>query len=478
MTQTQASAPAQPHPLLNSREAELRRSEERLQALADTMAVVAWATDADGGLAFANRAYERFFGVIEKDAQHSDWMALFHPDDAGAYLQTFNTAQLERREFKRTARVRRMDGTWCQVATHGVPRLSAMGECIGMVISSHDDTPRIQHDESMTATARQKDEFLAMLAHELRNPLAPIRNAVHLLAASTSKDPVLAAACSVIDRQSAQLARLVDDLLDVSRVATGKVLLRWAKTDAVSFVEAGVESARPLADAKGQQLTVRGPEPGTLYVDGDGARLTQAVGNIVGNAVKYSGQGARIDVQLDVVETTQHALEIVVTDDGPGISSSVLPHVFDLFVQGETSMARASGGLGIGLALVRKLVELHGGSVTAHSEGLGSGARFVVVLPTVEAPITAAGAVASQVGAADNQRAPDATTRSVLIVDDNEDAADSLAMVLQLDGHQVKVCRDGTSGLATAQAQAFDVVLLDLGLPGLDGLAVAKGIRA
>jgi PAS domain S-box-containing protein len=471
---------------IDRRGAELYRSEQRFRALAETVPVIVWVTDAQGSIEFVNREYEHFFGVLEKDVQKSDWQALLHPDDAAAYLEAFGSAQRERREFSITARVRRLDGTWCHVATRGVPRFSESDECIGMVVSSHDVSNRIKQEEALAATARQKDEFLAMLAHELRNPLAPIRNAVHLLAARPLTDPLLAGACGVLERQSAQLERLVDDLLDVSRVATGKVLLRLAKADAVGFVEAGMESAQPLADAKGQQLTLHGPEPGMLFVDGDAARLIQAVGNIVGNAVKYCGEGGRVDVHLRVCEALPDTLEIAVTDNGPGIDSAVLPHVFELFVQGETSIARASGGLGIGLAMVRKLVELHGGSVTAHSDGPGLGARFVMRLPMVAPPIgwandaanKGANSAAPSPGPPMQNQAPVVSARNVLVVDDNQDAADSLAMVLQLDHHEVTVCRDGTSGLAMAQAQAFDVVLLDLGLPDLDGFAVAQGIRA
>jgi PAS domain S-box-containing protein len=452
------------------RTAELRRSEQRFRALADSLPVIVWVHDAQGKLEFVNPEYERFFGVTEAEVRAGGWQPLVHPDDAPAYIEAFLAAQRERREFQATARVRRVDGAWRYVASRGVPRFNEAGEFIGMVGSSPDITERIEQAQAMAAEARRKDEFLAMLAHELRNPLAPIRTAAHLLAMSPSKDPLVVSASGVIERQSAQLARLVDDLLDVSRVATGKVLLQRATHDAAGFVQAGVESARPLADAKRQQLTLHLPAPGTLFVDGDAARLTQAVGNVVGNAVKYTPEGGHIDVTLRAAADARNTLEVVVTDDGPGIDAAVLPHVFDLFVQGDTSIARASDGLGIGLAMVRKLVELHGGSVSAHSDGAGRGARFVIRLPMAAPPAdTAAPATAAP---------PDAAARRILIVDDNRDAADSLAMLLQLEGHDVTVCHDGHDGVAQACAQPFDAVLLDLGLPGLDGFGIARALRA
>jgi PAS domain S-box-containing protein len=454
-----------------SRTADLHRSEQRFRALADSLPVIVWVTDAQGAIEFVNPEYERFFGMREDESRASGWQPLLHPDDAPAYVEAFLAAQHERLAFQATARVRRADGAWRYVASRGVPRLGSAGEFVGMVGSSPDITDRIEREQTLADEGRRKDEFLAMLAHELRNPLAPIRNAAQLLALNPTQDPRVARASGVIERQSAHLARLVDDLLDVSRVTTGKVLLRPATHDAVGIVQAGVESARPMADAKGQQLALHLPAPGTLFVNGDAARLTQVVGNVVGNAAKYGGEGAHIEVLLRAAESTPDALEIVVTDDGPGIDPAVLPHVFNLFVQGETSIARDSGGLGVGLAIVRKLVELHGGSVSAHSDGPGRGARFVIRLPKVAPPVARTGPAAGP--------APHATAaRRVLIVDDNADAADSLAMLLQLEGHDVTVCHDSRSGLAQARARAFDAVLLDLGLPGLDGFQVARALRA
>jgi PAS domain S-box-containing protein len=454
------------------RTAELQKSEQRFRALTDSLPVIVWVHDAEGNLESVNPEYERFFGVTEAQVLPGGWQPLLHPDDAAAYVGAYEAAHRERREFRATARVRRADGAWRHVASHGVPRFSESGEFVGMVGSSPDVTGRVEHEQALAAEAQRKDDFLAMLAHELRNPLAPIRNASHLLAIGASKDPVVARASGIIDRQSAQLSRLVDDLLDVSRVAHGKVLLQRATHDAAVIVQSGVESSRALADDKRQQLQLHLPAPGALFVDGDAARLTQVVGNVVGNAVKYTPEGGHIDVTLRAAAETSDALDIVVSDDGPGIDASLLPQVFDLFVQGQTSIARAGGGLGIGLAMVRKLVELHGGSVAAHSDGVARGARFTIRLPTgVPLPPDKASAPSAPAAAATQRR-------HVLIVDDNADAADSLAAVLQLDGHEVTVCADGASGLARAREQAFDVVMLDLGLPVVDGYEVARSLRA
>jgi PAS domain S-box-containing protein len=454
------------------RTTELHKSEQRFGALTDSLPLIVWAHDAQGKLEFVNPAYERFFGVTEAQVLGEGWQPLLHPDDAAAYVGAYEAAHRERREFKATARARRADGAWRYVASHGVPRFSETGDFVGMIGSSPDVTGRVEHEQALASDSQRKDDFLAMLAHELRNPLAPIRNASRLLAVAASNDAVVARASAIIDRQSAQLSRLVDDLLDVSRVANGKVLLQRAVHDVADIVRAGVECVRAQADDKQQQLELHLPAAGALLVDGDAARLTQVVGNVVGNAVKYTSEGGHIDVTLRAAPDTDDALEIVVADDGPGIDASLLPQVFDLFVQGQTSIVRAGGGLGIGLAMVRQLVELHGGSVAAHSDGAGRGARFTICLPTAVPLAHDKSSAPKAPAAAQTQR------RRVLIVDDNADAADSLAMVLRLDGHEVTVCADGASGLAMAREQVFDAVLLDIGLPVVNGYEVARSLRA
>jgi signal transduction histidine kinase/DNA-binding response OmpR family regulator len=314
---------------------------------------------------------------------------------------------------------------------------------------------------------RRKDEFLAMLAHELRNPLAPIRNAVHLLSTQTGDPAAAAWSVDVIQRQVTHLVQLVDGLLDVSRITSGKIQLRGETVDLAAVVAVAVETSRPLIDSKQHALHVRLP-PEPVPVHGDAARLAQIVANLLNNAAKYTDPGGRIE--LTVSREGQHAA-LRVRDTGVGISSDLIGHVFDLFTQGQRSLDRSQGGLGIGLTVVRTLVEMHGGRVAARSDGWGKGSEFEVVLPVVLA-LPAAPAKSR------SPRTPAGPRRRVLIVDDNEDAATSLSKLLSMQGHDVRVAHCGISCLQLTREFEPEVVLLDLGLPGMDGYEVARALRA
>jgi signal transduction histidine kinase/DNA-binding response OmpR family regulator len=313
---------------------------------------------------------------------------------------------------------------------------------------------------------RRKNEFLAMLAHELRNPLAPIRNAVHLLRLHGSEKPDFAWARDVIDRQVTNLVRMVDDLLDVARINRGKIQLSLETLDVEKLVSGAVETSRPAIDAHGHSLTVVGP-PTPLAVRGDATRLSQVLSNLLNNAAKYTPDGGQIELR---VEREGDEVVVRVRDNGPGIAPELLSKIFDLFTQVDRSLDRSQGGLGIGLTLVRRLVEMHGGSVHAMSEGEGRGSEFVVRLPTVavEPPL----AVAPSAPSAQRHAA-----LRVLVVDDNVDVAESLAMVLRLTGHEVRMANDGLTALDAAQEFHPQVVLLDIGLPGLNGFEVARQLR-
>ena len=325
---------------------------------------------------------------------------------------------------------------------------------------------RLRVDELGEAD-RRKDEFLAMLAHELRNPLAPIRNALQVLRFRGTADPIVERMGQVMDRQVGQMTRLVDDLLDVSRITRGKVALRKERVELSAVVLRAVEAAQPLIDARRHEFATALP-PGPVYLDADPTRLAQALGNLLTNAAKYTEEGGRI--WLTVLREGAHAV-VTVRDTGIGISADMLPRVFDLFTQVDSTLDRAQGGLGIGLTLVRSLVEMHGGSVRAASAGPGKGSEFVVTLPT--APDGAPGPAAEAAPAA----AP-VKPRAILIVDDNTDSAESLAVLLRLAGHHVRTAYDGPSALRDVETHRPEVVLLDIGLPGMDGYAVARGLRA
>jgi PAS domain S-box-containing protein len=314
---------------------------------------------------------------------------------------------------------------------------------------------------------KRKDEFLAMLAHELRNPLAPIQNALRYLQLQSLPDSQLRHAQDVIERQVRQMTRLVDDLLDVSRITGGKVILRKEPLDLSSVIMRAVEISRPLIDSRNHNLRITLP-PDPVFLEADPTRLAQVVANLLNNAAKFTPMGGQIDL---TVEHTQDAALVRVRDTGVGLAPDMLSSIFDLFTQVQGSLSRSEGGLGIGLSLVRGLVEMHGGSVSAQSNGLGRGSEFVIRLPILKE------ATAWVSPAEEKTKAQKLRPRRLLVVDDNVDAAESLALLLRLNGHEVWTAHDGVEAMETMRTRSPDVVLLDIGLPRMDGLEVARRIR-
>jgi signal transduction histidine kinase len=327
---------------------------------------------------------------------------------------------------------------------------------------------RTRAEQALQEADRNKDEFLAMLAHELRNPLAPILNALQLMRMKPSASQSQWAQ-EVIQRQLASLTRLVDDLLDVSRITRGKITLARHPVAVATLITRAVETVEPLIKVREHQLTLRIP-PEVLRVDGDPTRLTQALGNVLGNAAKYTDRGGRIDL---ICARQGTEVEIRVRDNGIGIPADLLPRIFDLFTQLDRRSDDSVAGLGIGLALVRRLLEMHGGSVTALSNGDGAGSEFVIRLPLLAEGVAC---VEDQLEAqaCDLQSVP----RRILLADDNADALESLATVLRLRGHQVFSAPNGAIALETAARHMPEVALLDIGMPLIDGYEVARRIRA
>jgi signal transduction histidine kinase/ActR/RegA family two-component response regulator len=311
---------------------------------------------------------------------------------------------------------------------------------------------------------RRKDEFLAMLAHELRNPLAPIRNVGELLERSAHGRPELQTLADMLRRQITHLTRIVDDLLDVSRITQGRIELQREAVDLVAVVADARESAQPLLTARRHTLRLCvGPQP--VYVYGDKARLVQCVSNLLTNAAKYTDEGGTIDIE---VATEGATACISVTDNGVGIPPELLPQIFDLFVQSKRSLDRSQGGLGIGLSIVRRLIDMHEGRVSASSAGPGCGARFVIRLPVLAGPAERGG----------QPTVPVVPPQRILVIDDNQDAADSLVMILNSLGHSAQAVYSSADTLRSLDERTPDVVLLDIGLPIMDGYQLAAAIRA
>jgi signal transduction histidine kinase len=313
---------------------------------------------------------------------------------------------------------------------------------------------------------QRKDEFIAMLAHELRNPLAPILNAASVLRFMRLDNPLLSQVQAILERQARQMSRLVDDLLDVSRVTTGKVHLRKERVELRTMVERSAETMNSLLGERNHELTIQFPrEP--VWVDADPVRMEQVFTNLLNNAAKYTEPGGHIWVSG---EREGDEVVVRVKDTGVGMCPEILPFVFDIFSQGHRALDRSDGGLGIGLAITRSLVQMHGGSIEARSEGQGRGSEFVVRLPVASPPDRPQTAEL-------RSEAPGRRPFRVLVVDDNRDAAESLAMLLRLKGHEVVVAGNGDAALRAAETQEPDVVFLDIGLPGMDGYELCRRLR-
>jgi PAS domain S-box-containing protein len=440
----------------------VRESEERLREGLQAANMAAWTWDLDSGeMRFSDNAEAVFAGAWRADGRN--WS--FLPEADRARLKAMAEEALGRHASYRCEvelpGAADAEARWIEVRGKADSRSLASRSSSGIAL---DVSERKRAEVALLLADQRKDEFLAMLAHELRNPLAPISSAVKIMELmSPDAPPQVKKARDVIDRQTRHLSRLVDDLMDVSRISTGKIVLRDEPVDAGAMVLRAIEMNRPLLDARGHRLETHGLSQQQM-LRGDSTRLTQVVGNLINNAAKYTEAGGRIRVGL---ERDGGWLTIRVADNGVGMSPQIVPHVFNLFLQAERSLDRSLGGLGIGLSVVKRLTELHGGTVEARSAGERLGSEFVVRLPALDAPAAQAGLPA----------AATAAPRRILVVDDNRDAVDALAMMLRLGGNDVEIAYEGMAALVTAQSFAPDAVVLDIGLPGIDGYEVARRLR-
>jgi PAS domain S-box-containing protein len=449
-----------------------QESESRFRELADNAPVLIWMNDETGRI-FVNREYLNYTGRRLEQLIGFGWLELVHPEDREQTTAEYARAVERKGRFEVEHRLRRVDGRHRWFKSTGVPRTRADGTIMSYIGCSFDIHAIKEYiteidaaERALRDADRRKDEFLAMLSHELRNPLNPIRNAAAILHLGPEATEVSWAA-EVIERQSQQLSRLLEDLMDAARITQGRLEMRKQRVALSAVVDTAVETTRGLFKANQQRLDVDLPVE-QVHLEADPARMAQVLGNILNNAAKYTPAGGRI--RLSAAREGERVV-ISVKDTGAGIAAADLPHIFELFVQAKTNATHAAGGLGIGLALVRVLVQMHGGSVEARSEGPGKGSEFIVTLPVMpEARPVPAGPAAPRLAAASRRL-------RVLVADDVQDSADSLARLLRALRHEVHVAHDGTQALEVARQIHPDAAILDIGMPGLTGYEVATRIR-
>ncbi len=447
----------------------LRESEQRLRLTLHAAAVVAWELDPTSGAWHEVGPAGALFGRSEgfRHADLSAFAADVHPEDRASVMAELGAAARGERDYRSEFRILLPDSSVRWLAASGDLVPDAGGRAARLLGIVRDITERVRIEEALQEADRRKDEFLAMLAHELRNPLAPIRNAAHILGLLNLPDPRVQWVRKMVEQNVVHLSRLVDDLLEVSRIVRGKIPLKPEVVELAEIVDQALETVRPQIENGGHRLDVHMPGSAVRFL-GDPVRLAQVLVNLLDNAAKYTPAGGHITLEAEVAGDT---LALRVSDSGSGIAPELLPRVFDLFQQGERSLDRRSGGLGVGLTMVRGLVELHGGTVQADSAGTGCGSTFTVRLPLMEEPL--------RIQPADEslplRAAPGAR---VLVVDDDEEVAESTAVLLRLQGHEVRVAHTGEDGLEQAATFRPDLVLLDIGLPGIDGYETARRLRA
>jgi PAS domain S-box-containing protein len=433
--------------------------------MADGAPVMVWVTESDGRCSFLSKSWYEFTGQTPETGLGLGWVDALHPDDRAMARDTFIAANARQETFRVEYRLRRQDGQYRWAIDAAAPRLAPDGRYLGYIGSVIDITERKQAEQALQDADRRKDEFLATLAHELRNPLAPIRSGLELMKLAGNDHQATERARTIMERQLHQMVRLVDDLLDVSRISRGGLELRKEHVDLASVVRSAVETNRPLMEQYGHELTVSMPA-GQIVVDADPTRLAQVFANLLNNAAHYTRKGGRVSLTV----TAEGAGVVVsVLDSGIGIAADMLPRVFDMFTQVDRSLEKSRGGLGIGLSIVKRLVEMHGGTVEARSPGRGLGSEFVVRLPALR--------ITQPAQPPSDESARAGSARRILVADDNEDAAYGLSSLLEILGHEVRTAADGLEAIDVASAFRPDVILLDIGMPRLNGYDACRRLR-
>lgn len=447
----------------------VRESEKLYRAIGESIDYGVWVCDASGRNVYASESFLHLIGMTQEQCAGVGWSELLHPDDLRTTLAAWQECVRAGGNWYREHRFRGRDGRYHPILAQGVPIRDDQGRASGWAGINLDISRLKQTEEALRTADRRKDEFLAILAHELRNPLAPIRHAVALLGAPAASERQRQWGREVIGRQVHRMALLLDDLLDVSRITRGRLDLKRDYVALKTLIGAAVETVRPLIETKRHTLSVELPaEP--LELQADPLRLSQALSNLLTNSAKYTDEGGLINLRVTLAP---EALIATVQDNGIGLEANAIPRLFEMFSQVDSAIDRAQGGLGIGLALVKGLVELHGGSVSAESAGLGHGSLFTIRLPR--------DIVVSKPEILEEAQRPSQVSElpycKVLVSDDNCDAADSLGMLLQVYGHRVWIAHSGAEALAIGPQALPNVVILDIGMPDMSGYEVARRIR-
>ena len=445
----------------------LRQSEEQFRTLADSIPQLAWMARADGHIYWYNQRWYDYTGTTAEQMEGWGWQTLHDPDTLPRVLERWMASVASGEPFDMVFPLRGRDGYFRPFLTRVVPLRDSAGRVVQWFGTNTDITERVEREQALKEANRQKDAFLAMLAHELRNPLAPLLTSLQVLKQAGTDPVVRGEELARLERQARHLGRMVDDLLEVSRLAGGRLELRTERLDLARLAHTAAEDRRALVVRAGLVLEVQAPQT-PVWVRGDATRLTQALNNLLDNAAKFTPAGGRVVVGVAADEAREQAV-VWVADTGVGIEPALLPRLFEAFEQGAQGIDRGGGGLGLGLAVVRGLAELHQGTVEATSQGPGRGATVSVRLPLEAEP--------EALIEMPNNPLREARPARVLIVEDNQDAAESLRLLLEVLGHQVRVAHSGPEGVEAAARWLPEVVVSDIGLPGIDGYEVARRVR-
>jgi PAS domain S-box-containing protein len=447
-------------------EDQLRKSELRYRMLTEAVPQLVWSASPSGEFLYVSRQWFEYTGKRAPELVDGKWIEYVHPDDRTATIDSWKRAVAEGASCDIEHRIRKADGSYRWFKTRGVVIRDSGAEIVGWLGTCTDIEDSKRSEAFLMEADRRKDEFLAMLSHELRNPLNAINSAAQML--QRRADEGSRAWCeSVIQRQVKRLTVIIDDLLDVSRITRGKIKLRKERVKLARIISSAVDTVRVLMDERRHQFVVTMPTF-DVWIDGDTTRLEQMVNNLLTNSAKYTDVSGKIWL---TAAADGKSVRISVRDTGVGIAPEVIDHIFEPFMQVDRTLDRSQGGLGIGLTLVRMLAEMHGGTVTASSDGVGKGSEFTVTLPCVEAPQKA------EDGDGRRRSPRSSGPHRVLIVEDNDDSAYAMERFLQSFGHEVRRASNGREALQVASVQHPDVVLLDIGLPGMDGYELATELR-